>query len=86
MTDRTQNNRLFDDVKILTLAAVSLIIIYAFVGVINTLAFFMEDNWDLENDTKCVTSNFFTGIGIWNYVLLFILTISGIFADIALHM
>ena len=85
MTDRTQNNRLFDDVKILTLAAVSLIINYAFVVVINTLAFFMEDNWDLENDARCVTSNFFIGIGIWNYVLLFLLTLSGICADIALH-
>ena len=81
MTDRTQNNRLFDDVKILTLAAASLVINYAFVIGINTLDV-LEVNWDLEHDTKC--ANFFTRSEKFWAVYLF-LTISGICADIALH-
>ena len=80
MTDRTQNNRLFDDVKILTLAAASLVINYAFVIGINTLDV-LEVNWDLEHDTKC--ANFFTRS--WIGAVYLLLTISGICADIALH-
>ena len=85
VTDRTQNNRVFDDVKILTLAALSLIINYAFVIGTNILAIFTEDNWDLEHDTKCVKLNEFTWLMIWNSIYYCVLTISGICADIALH-
>ena len=85
MTDRTQNNRVFDDVKILTLAALSLIVNYAFVIGTNILAIFTEDNWDLEHDTKCVKLNGFTWIMIWKSIYYCVLTISGICADIALH-
>ena len=85
MTDRTQNNRVFDDVKILTLAALSLIINYAFIIGTNILAILTEDNWDLEHDTKCVKSNAFSWIMFWNSIYYCALTISGICADIALH-
>ena len=85
MTDRTQNNRVFDDVKILTLAALSLIINYAFVIGTNILAILTEDNWDLEHTSKCVKINGFTWIGIWNSIHYLILSVSGICADIALH-
>ena len=85
VTDRTQNNRVFDDVKILTLAALSLIINYAFVIGTSILAVFTEDYWDLEHETKCVKSNGFTWIMIWNSIYYCTLTISGICADIALH-
>ena len=85
MTDRTQNNRVFDDVKILTLAALSLIINYAFVIGTNIYAILTEDIWDLENDTKCVKLNGFTWIMLWTSIYYCALTISGICADIALH-
>ena len=85
MTDRTENMRVFDDVKILKTAALSLTINYAFVIGTNILAVFLEDNWDLEHDTKCVKINGFKWIGIWSSIHYLVLTISGICADIALH-
>ena len=85
MTDRTQNNRVFDDVKILTLATLSLIINYAFVIGTNILAIFTEDNWDLEHDINCVKINGFKWIEIWSSIHYSVLTISGICADIALQ-
>ena len=85
MTDRTENMRVFDDVKILISAALSLTINYAFVIGTNILAVFLEDNWDLEHDTKCLKINGFKWIGIWSSIHYSVLTISGICADIALH-
>ena len=85
MTDRTENMRVFDDVKILKTVALSLTINYAFVIGTNILAVFLEDNWDLEHDTKWVQINGFKWIGIWSYIHYSVLTISGICADIALH-
>ena len=85
VTDRTQNNRVFDDVKILTLTTLALIINYALVIGTNILAIFTEDNWDLEHDTKCVKLNGFTWIMFWTSIYYCALTISGICADIALH-
>ena len=82
MTDRTENMRVFDDVKILKTAALSLTINYAFAIGTNI---FLEDNWYLEHDTKCVKINGFNWIGICSYIHYSVLTISGICADIALQ-
>ena len=82
MTDRTENMRVFDDVKILITAALSLTINYAFVIGTNIS---LEDNWDLEHNTYCVKSNGFKWIVIWSSIHYSVLTISGICADIALQ-
>ena len=83
MTDRTENMRVFDDVKILKTAALSLTINYAFAIGTNI---FLEDNWYLEHDTYfCVKINGSKLIGIWSYIHYLVLTISGICADIALQ-
>ena len=82
MTDRTENMRVFDDVKILKTAALSLTINYAFAIGTNI---FLEDNWYLEHDTKCVKLNEFTWLMLWSSIYYCVLTISGICADIALH-
>ena len=85
MTDRTENMRVFDDVKILKTAALSLTINYAFVIGTNILSVPLVDNWDLEHDTKCMKINGFKWIGIWSSIHYSVLTISGICADIALQ-
>ena len=85
MTDRTENHRLFDDVKILNIAALSLIINYAFIIGTNILAVFMDNNWDLEPNPKCVKINGFAWMVILNFIHITVLTIAGICADIALH-
>ena len=85
MTDRTENMRVFDDVKILKTVALSLSINYAFVIGTNILAVFLEDHWDFEHDTKCVKIDGFKWIGIWSSIHYLVLSISGICADIALH-
>ena len=85
MTDRTENHRLFDDVKILNITALSLIINYAFIIGTNILAVFMDNSWDLEPNTKCVKINGFAWMVILNFIHITVLTIAGICADIALH-
>ena len=87
MTDRTENHRVFNDKKILTIVILSLTINYAFVIGTNILAVFMEENWDWEHPTKCVEviNNVFTWTMILNHIHYSVMTVSGICADIALH-
>ena len=86
MTDRTENDRVFDDFKILIVATISLIINYAFViGTFISLVF--EDTWDLEQGARCfkTNDNWFSSILIVNAIYYSVVTFSGICADLALH-
>ena len=86
MTDRTENNRVFDDFKILTVASLSVIINYAFViGTFISLVF--EDIWDLEQGARCfkANDNKFTWILELLAIYHSLVTTSGICADLALH-
>ena len=86
MTDRTENNRVFDDFKILTGVALSVIVNYAFVfGISIPLVF--EDIWDLEQSARCfkTNDNTFTWILILLVIYYSVVTSSGICADLALH-
>ena len=86
MTDRTKNNRVFDDFKILTVAALSVILNYAFViGIFIPHVF--EDIWDLEQSERCfkTNDNSFTWILILITIYYSVVTSSGICADLALQ-
>ena len=86
MTDRTENNRVFDDFKILTIVTLSVIVNYAFViGISIPLVF--EDIWDLEQSARCfkTNENSFTWILILCTIYYSVVTSSGICADLALH-
>ena len=86
MTDRTENNRIFDDLKILTIAALFLILNYAFAIGNLFMVVFME-LWDLRHTTICVNTNdiVWTWSVIFNSVHYLGVTVSGICADLALH-
>ena len=84
MTDRTENNRVFNDFKILAFATVSVIVNYAFViGIFLLLVF--EDVWDLEQSAKCFKTNKSTFFLFYIAIYYFVVTFSGICADLALH-
>ena len=86
MTDRTENNRVFNDFKILAFATVSVIVNYAFViGIFLLLVF--EDVWDLEQSAKCFKTNesSFRWILILFAIYYSVVSSSGICADLALH-
>ena len=86
MTDRTENNRVFDDFKILAIATLSVIVNYAFViGISIPLVF--EDIWDLKQSARCfkTNENSFTWILILFVIYYSVVTCSGICADLALH-
>ena len=84
MTDCTENNRVFDDFKILAIATLSMAINYAFViGIFLLLVF--EDVWDLEQSAKCFKTNKSTFFLFYIAIYYFVVTFSGICADLALH-
>ena len=84
MTDRTENNRVFDDFKILTGVTLYMIVNYAFViGIFLLLVF--EDVWDLEQSAKCFKTNKSTFSLFSIAIYYFVVTFSGICADLALH-
>ena len=84
MTDCTENNRVFDDFKILAIATLSMAINYAFViGIFLLLVF--EDVWDLEQSAKCFKTNKSTFFLFSIAIYYFVVTFSGICADLALH-
>ena len=86
MTDCTENNRVFDDFKILAIAKLSMAINYAFViGIFIPLLF--EDIWDLEQSARCfkTNDNSFTWTLILFAIYYLVVTSSGICADLALH-
>ena len=86
MTDRTENNRVFDDLKILTIAALFLSLNYAFAIGNLFMVVFME-LWDLGHATNCVNANDV----VWRWSVIFNsihylgVTVSGICADLALN-
>ena len=86
VTDRTENNRVFDDLKILTVAALFLILNYAF-AIGNLFMVFFLDLWDLGHATSCVNTNDIVWIWsvIFNNIHYLGVTVSGICADLALH-
>ena len=86
MTDRTENNRVFDDLKILTVASLFLILNYAFAIGNLFMVVFME-LWDLGNSTRCVNTNDVVWIWtvIFNSIHYLAVIIVGICADLALH-
>ena len=84
MTDRTENNRVFNDFKILAFATVSVIVNYAFViGIFLLLVF--EDVWDLEQSAKCFKTNKSSFFLFFIAIYYLVVTFSGICADLALH-
>ena len=86
MADRTDNNRVIDDFKILTVAALFLIFNYAFAMGNLFIVVFLE-LWDLGHATSCVNTNdiVWTWITIFNSIHYLGMTVSGICADLALH-
>ena len=86
MTDRTENNRVFDDFKILAIATLSVIVNYAFIiGIFIPLVF--DDIWDLEQSIRCFKTNENTPTWILTLFVIYysVVTSSGICADLALH-
>ena len=86
MTDRTENNRVFDDFKILTGVTLSVIVNYAFViGIFIPLVF--EDIWDLEQSARCFKTDesSFKWILILFTIYYLAVTSFGICADLALY-
>ena len=86
MTDRTENNRVFDDFKILAGVTLYMIVNYAFViGIFIPQIF--EDIWDLEQSARCfkTNDNTYTWILILLVIHYSVVTSSGICADLALH-
>ena len=86
MTDCTENNRVFDDFKILVVATLSAIVNYAFViGIFITLVF--EDVWDLEQSARCFKTDesSFKWILILFTIYYLAVTSFGICADLALY-
>ena len=86
MTDRTENNRVFNSTKILTTAALALTFNYAFVIGYTWLTVLLEFPGGI---TKCAGLQFEENrsilVKIPLYFYYLVLTISGIFADIALQ-
>ena len=86
MTDRTENNRVFNSTKILTTVALVLIFNYAFVIGYTWLTVLLEFPGGI---TKCAGLQFEENrsilVKIPLYFCYLVLTISGIFADIALQ-
>ena len=86
MTDCTENNRVFDDSKILAIATLSMAINYAFViGIFIPLVF--EEIWESEQSLRCfkTNDNSFTWTLILFVIYYSVVTSSGICADLALH-
>ena len=87
MADRTDNNRVFDDFKILTVAALFLILNYAF-AIGNLFMVVFKELWDLGHDKSlCVDTNdiVWTWSVIFNSIHYLAVTIYGICADLALN-
>ena len=86
VTDRTENNRVFDDLKILTIAALFLITNYAF-GIGNLFMVVYRELWNLGQATSCVNTNdiVWTWSVIFNTIHYLGVTVFGICADLALH-
>ena len=86
MTDRTENNRVFNSTKILTTVALVLIFNYAFVIGYTWLTVLLEFPGGI---TKCAGLQFEENKSIWVKIPIYIyylgVTASGIFADIALQ-
>ena len=84
MTDRTENNRVFDTTKILVIAAIGLIFNYAFI--LGNCGLVVA--YDLPGGiTKCsgIATNGFPWIMLINNTYHLILIICGISADLSLH-
>ena len=87
VADRTDNNRVFDDFKILTVAALFLILNYAF-AIGNLFMVVFKELWRLGIDKSlCVDTNdiVWTWSVIFNSIHYLAVTIFGICADLALH-
>ena len=86
MTDRTENNRVFNSTKILATAALALIFNYTFIIGYTWLTVHLEFPGGI---TKCAGLQFEENRSILVkmplYLYYLVLTISGIFADIALQ-
>ena len=84
MTDRTENNRVFDTTKILVIAAIGLIFNYAFILGNSGLVVAYDRPGGI---TKCsgIATNGFPWIILINNIYHLILIICGISADLSLH-
>ena len=77
---------MFDDLKILSSAALFLILNYAF-AIGNLFMVVLLELWDLGHATNCVNTNDIVWIWsvIFNGIHYLGVTVSGICADLALH-
>ena len=84
MTDRTENNRVFDETKILVMAAIGLTFNYTFI--LGKTGLVVAYDWP-GGITKCsgIATNGFPWIMLINNIYHLILIICGISADLSLH-
>ena len=84
MTDRTENNKVFDTTKILVIAAIGLTFNYAFI--LGKTGLVVAYDWP-GGISKCsgIATNGFPWIMLINNIYHLILIICGISADLSLH-